>query len=67
MTEESKKYEKCKKRGSHDWIVEDNTEGLIEARVKLVCKDCGAEAEMIGDVRTDDGRYIEYDLGDDYA
>ena len=39
MTEESKKYEKCKKRGSHDWIVEDNTEGLIEARVKLVCKD----------------------------
>ncbi len=67
MTQEETKYEKCKKRGSHDWIVVDNTDGLTEARVTLVCKDCGAEAEMIGDVRTDDGRYIEYDLGDDYA
>lgn len=55
-------YEKCKKRGSHDWIVEDHTDGLTEARVTLVCKDCGATCEMVGDVRTNDGRYIEYDL-----
>lgn len=65
MNEEETEYEKCKKRGGHDWNISNNSHGLTKARVTLHCKDCGAEAEMDGDVRTDDGRYIDWVLGDD--
>lgn len=64
MSEEETTYEKCKKRGGHDWKIFDNSHGLTEASATLHCKDCGAEAEMTGDVRTDDGRYIDWVLGD---
>ena len=64
MDEEETTYEKCKKRGGHNWQIFDNSHGLTEASVTLYCKDCGAEVEMTGDVRTDDGRYIEWALGD---
>lgn len=64
MNEEETEYEKCKKRGGHDWNIFDSSNGLTEASVTLHCKDCGAEVEMTGDVRTDDGRYIDWVLGD---
>ena len=64
MNEEETEYEKCKKRGGHDWDIFVSSNGLTKASVHLYCKDCGAEAEMDGDVRTDDGRYIDWVLGD---
>jgi hypothetical protein len=55
------KYERCLRYG-HDWMIEDDKGSFDEARFDMNCKRCDATAEVIGDVRTQDGRHIEYDL-----
>ena len=48
---------KCKQNG-HRWIMVEQWGSFDEAQVQLECSICGAEAELYGDVRADDGRHI---------
>tara|TARA_R100000808_G_C2131329_1_gene140507 strand:+ start:449 stop:631 length:183 start_codon:yes stop_codon:yes gene_type:complete len=48
----------CKRNG-HNWDVDINDE-FGEVTVTLVCRNCEATCEMEGDVRADDGRFIEW-------
>jgi len=55
-------YERCKKHG-HTWQVnhiQDGPDGFVDFEIRYECLICGATAEGQLDVRTDDGRYIEW-------
>ncbi len=58
---------KCKKRGYHqwNWRMANQSGTFDEAQIQLECKICGAEAELDGDVRADDGRHICWLIDED--
>ncbi len=57
----------CKKRGYHqwNWRMANQSGTFDEAQIQLECKICGAEAELDGDVRADDGRHICWLIDED--
>jgi hypothetical protein len=55
---------KCKKIG-HDFHIEQIFDNFDEVNIILKCERCNGEVDVYGDVRGDDGRYIEYHLDDE--
>ena len=56
---------KCKQNGHHQWNMVDQSGTFDDAQIQLECKICGAEAELYGDVRADDGRHICWLIDED--
>ena len=52
-------YQKCKKEG-HQFSTIDEDVSFDEYSATLECSVCEARVEVQGDVRTDDGRFIEW-------
>ena len=58
-------YKKCNET-QHEWTrlsIDDSEFHIL--RLTYHCLHCGATSEMEGDVRTDDGRFIEWVLTDE--
>ena len=56
---------KCKQKGHYQWNIVDQSGTFDEAQIQLECKICGAEAELYGDVRADEGSHIGWLIDED--
>ena len=56
----NKRQEKCKNAGYHEWGILGSTHDDYDTiTFHAVCAHCGAEAEAEGDIRDENGCYID--------
>lgn len=62
---DKKKLRECKERNYHNWKIMNQEGSFSYGQMEMMCEDCYAVIEVEGDVRDDEGRFIEYCLEED--